>query len=255
MLGEYLKDLGLDQKERDVYLIVLEYGKLSPSKISTLTGITRTTVYDVLKRLMRFGFVKEDVTKKTVFYYPSSTKDLRRIFAKERRALVDKELLVGSLADEIEKTPHSKTYAIPKIRLAEHKENITNFLYDRTFTWIESSMEAKPTWWGFFDKTYFENIEYQKHLDWYWKQSGAQNTEARFLTNNSQIEQTLQKKHYKNRYIKLWKDTVNFRASQWIVGEYSIMLVTKQKPHYLIEMHDPVYTDTMREFFKGFWLE
>jgi hypothetical protein len=46
---------------------------------------------------------------------------------------------------------------------------------------------------------------------------------------------------------------MNFSSSIWVGGEYLIMVVTKNKPFYMFEIHDAALADNMREVFKNTW--
>lgn len=55
-LVKLLKDLGLNTYEAKAYLALLENGPLPPSKISSITGIPRPRIYDVLESLRKKHF-------------------------------------------------------------------------------------------------------------------------------------------------------------------------------------------------------
>jgi sugar-specific transcriptional regulator TrmB len=59
MYTEYLKQLGLDDKEIAVFLVVLERGKVLPATVATITNINRSTVYSVAKELARKGLITD----------------------------------------------------------------------------------------------------------------------------------------------------------------------------------------------------
>jgi len=74
-----LRELGLSLKESSVYLTILEYGKLPPARLASLTGIHRTTVYAVAKELVKKGYVVEDAFKGGIYYSPASPKELLKV--------------------------------------------------------------------------------------------------------------------------------------------------------------------------------
>jgi sugar-specific transcriptional regulator TrmB len=63
-----LKKLGLDEKEVQVYLILLRFGTISASKISKETNIDRTTCYRYLNSLINKGLVS-NVIQNNVKYF------------------------------------------------------------------------------------------------------------------------------------------------------------------------------------------
>lgn len=77
--------------------------------------------------------------------------------------------------------------------------------------------------------------------------------ELKLLSNKSPIEKKMKKKKYQQRHIKFWNDTKKITATTWITGDYLIMIITNQRPHYLVEIHDATLAHNMREMFKGFW--
>jgi len=60
-------------------------------------------------------------------------------------------------------------------------------------------------------------------------------------------------KQYARRKMKFWSDAKQFTASTWVCGDYVIMIVTNQQPHYLVEIYDATFAHNMREVFKGLW--
>ena len=63
-----LKKLGLDEKEIQVYLILLRFGTITASKISKETNIDRTTCYRYLNSLINKGLVS-NVIQNNVKYF------------------------------------------------------------------------------------------------------------------------------------------------------------------------------------------
>jgi hypothetical protein len=53
--------------------------------------------------------------------------------------------------------------------------------------------------------------------------------------------------------IKFWKKDFNFTATNGILGDYVILVMTKQRPHYIVEIHDAVYAENMRQVFRNLW--
>lgn len=253
MVQETLKELGLSEKEIIVFRVVLEYGKLSPARISALTDINRTTVYAVAKDLVQKGFFLEDSLKGAIYYTPTPPKDLVKVAKKERQALINKELLLEELAKEVKETPRSKTYAIPKVKFIEGEDKIEEFLYEANHLWMKNYPQG-TTWWGFQDHTFVEHKPYLEWIDWQWKHM-PKNIDLKLLSNDTQPEQSIPREKYPRRNIKFWKKSFNFTTSQWIVGDYSIMIQTREKPHYLVETYDAVYAQNMRELFKNLWDE
>lgn len=253
MLEDELRILGLSQNEVSVYTVILNEGKTTPARIAATTGINRTTVYAVAKALVAEGYIQEDDLRGVTYYYPTSPKDLVKVTRKERQALIEKELALQELAKSIATMPKSKKYAVPKIKFVEYEERVAAYLYEHTDKWYGALPENERTWYGFQDHTFVEHEPYRDWITWHWKHSP--DSQLYLLSNDARSEREVGTQPSENRHIKFWKKGFDFSDSQWIVGDYSVMLMTREKPHYLVELHDAVYADNMRKLFKNLWEE
>lgn len=61
------------------------------------------------------------------------------------------------------------------------------------------------------------------------------------------------KKKFPRREIRFWEASEDFTATTWILGNYVVMIVAQEHPHYLVEIHDAVLSRNLREVFKGIW--
>jgi predicted transcriptional regulator len=254
MLDLDLSSMGLTDNQVAIYRAILEFGKTTPARLSVQTGINRTTVYAVGKELLQKGFIQEDTLKGVTYYYPTSPKELAKITKRERQALVQKELAIAELAKAMQTLPQSKSYAVPRIKFIEHEDRVAEFLYSESHKWLGVLPPEKRVWYGFQDHTFVEHGPYRKWIEWYWKDFSEKDS-LYLLSNDSSIEKQMRVVEYERRRIKFWKKDFDFTESQWIVGDYSIMIMTRQRPHYLVEMHDAVYADNMRKLFKNLWEE
>src|SRR5258706_6156610 len=242
MLEKILKELGLGEKEQTIYKLILEYGKVAPALLSHLAKINRTTVYSVAKELKDKGLIIEDLGGKTLYYLPVRESGLEKIIEIEKEKTKSKENSIRELQQVLRNIPESKTYSVPKIRFIDEAD-LESYLYEAYPRWVESMMKNDATWWGFQDHTVIEKFE--KWIDWSWDHSPKE-IELKLLTNKSDIEKKMEAKKYSDRrQLKFFKDT-EFSASQLIAGDYILLLVTQQRPYYLVEIHDSVLAHNMR---------
>ena len=111
-------------------------------------------------------------------------------------------------------------------------------------------LTTNATWFGFQDHTFVEKFE--KWIDWSWDKA-TQPIKLKLLTNESDIEEKMKAKKYSDRrMLKFWNNN-EFTGTQWIIGSYIVLIVTKQHPYYLVEIHDSVMAHNMREVFKTIW--
>jgi sugar-specific transcriptional regulator TrmB len=249
MLEKTLNELGLGNKEITVYKLILEHGKIAPAQLSRLAKINRTTVYSVAKELKEKGLIIEDLGGKTLYYSPSRGSELDKVVKAEHEHLKQKESLIRELQELIKNSPESKTYSIPKIRFIDEAD-MKDYLYDAVPKWNNSIQTTDTTWWGFQDHTFVEKFE--DWILWYWK-NAPKEIDLKLFSNDKEVEKHMAEKELSRRKIRFWSGEGDFTATQWVVGSYIIMIVTAQKPYYLVEIHDSVLAHNMRTLFKQMW--
>lgn len=250
MIEKILKQLGFGDKEIRVYLTILEQGKTTPTNIATLTGIKRTTVYSIAKELLDKGVIIEDLAGSHGFLIALPPEDLRNIAKKEERELQDKKVLIDQAITELQTFTKNTKYSIPKITFI-YEEDLENFLYKQTPEWNRSIMANDGSWWGFQDPSFPE--QYSKWIDWFWNESAPKNLMLKLLSNKTQTEAQMAK-IYDRRLIKFWKgEGESFTGSTLVAGDYILLIITSQKPHYLVQIHDTKMAHNMRELFKSIW--
>lgn len=252
-MQDKFKALGLNSTESDIYISLVKNGKLTPSKISRITNINRTTVYASVYNLVKAGLVTEDFTSKTKYFIAKEPSSLLDILSDEESALRKKSEVVVSLIKELNSLPKSKNYSIPKIEIIEGDE-IEKFLYRQTEVWEKSMSELKQkTWWGFQDHKLVGTDYFKKWILWYWNRA-PKDFDLKMFTNESEVESELKQKNITQRALRFWSgDTLT--STQWVLGEYIVSIVVNEDLTYLIQMRDAVISDNMRKMFKNMWGE
>lgn len=88
MLEKYLQELGLSEKEAQIYLALLQVDNESIQDLAKRTGINRTTVYPVLETLEKKGLVSEvQVGKKT--NYEAAAPERLETFVERQRVVLE----------------------------------------------------------------------------------------------------------------------------------------------------------------------
>ena len=247
---DLFKKLDFSDKEIELYLTILKNGKISPNDLSKITKINRTTVYSVIGELIKKGVISQDFSQARTYINALPPEELLNIIKKEEKELEKKKGATIELIKEIKNSISNTPYSVPKIRFIGEDE-LENYLYKQAPKWNESLTHGDSLWIGFQDHSFAEH--YQAWIDWYWKSSAPESIKLQLFTNESSIEKQLQKQGYTNRLMKFYKKNHDLTASTWIVGDYLIMLITNQRPHYAIEILNPVLAKNQREIFKTLW--
>ncbi len=86
-IKQNLAQLGLEEKEVTVYLTSLELGPASVQKITDKSGIKRSTVYEMMKKLKEKGLLSETVNEKRRLIIASNPEKLKQNIDSQRELL------------------------------------------------------------------------------------------------------------------------------------------------------------------------
>lgn len=117
-----LRELGLSKKEAEVYLVLLKLGKEGATRISSVSGVNRVTVYGLLNSLKQKGFVTSlQVDNKNLFVPLEPKKIMDLIRRKE-----DKFVEVLQDLEKLERSHDSES----SIEIYQGSKGITEVLQD-----------------------------------------------------------------------------------------------------------------------------
>ncbi len=250
MLQTILSELGFTKKETLIYLTVLQQGKVSLTDIAVITGVNRTTVYAVAKELLKKGVIREEIGKKT-YLIACPPEDLHNFIEHDRTALNRKEHLVQSAITELLPFAKNMRYDVPRLSFID-EDQLEQHLRKESERWTQSVRETGGMWVGFQDHSFAE--EYEDWIDWYWTRKFTKDTELQLFTNDSDIEGKMKKKQFTRRRMKHWESQNEITSTLWVAGEFVIMIVTRTRPHYLVEIHDKLLSRNLHEVFQKLWL-
>ncbi len=253
MLEQVLKDLGFGTKEIAIYLCILEHGKLSAAAVARITKVNRTTVYSVAKELVAKGVIAEDIGGVNRYYTALPVEDLRELYIKEEQALKEKKSAIEAAIAELAAVPKGKHYSVPKIRFIDER-HLDDFLHKQLSVWIQSAKGKDQNWWGFQDTSFIDS-----HAEWFKYHWEIFPTDygTRLFTNKKTSEEKFAA-HVSDsdrRQVKYWKKSEDFTATHAVLGDYVLFCVTNAHPYYLVEIHDAVMAENLRQMFKGMWEE
>jgi len=103
MLTSTLKQIGLSEKEARVYLACLELGETAIKDIARVSGIKRTTIYDIIGDMVEAGFIRVTARGKKKRFVAIEPEDLS-ILIKKREALLAQILPELNLINNVAKT-------------------------------------------------------------------------------------------------------------------------------------------------------
>lgn len=158
MLINELEKIGLNEKETKVYLALLELGEGSIQKLSTKSGVKRTTVYDILASLKEKGLINEITKNHKIVFSAEDPRKLETALEEKRETLkrILPELL--SITNLLEKKPKIKFYeGIDGIK--EVYKDTLNYPDQELLAWV--SEEAVVS----FDEKFLNDYYLSKRLE------------------------------------------------------------------------------------------
>ncbi len=121
--NELLENLGLDERESEIYLTLLELGPQLPQYIARNTGIKRTTLYEIFPEMVKRGLIVEVSQGKRRFFQAVSPDKLFREYEKRYKEIKQ------NIADLI--SIYRMQGLRPKIEVYEGFDGMKKF-YNRT---------------------------------------------------------------------------------------------------------------------------
>lgn len=96
-----LKKLGLSSSEVKVYEVLCDLGRARAGKITQMTGLHRTNVYDVLKRLKSKALVRSIKYNNLTYYRITDPKNLGKLIEKQKKDIEETEKNIRDLIQSI----------------------------------------------------------------------------------------------------------------------------------------------------------
>lgn len=249
MLKDTLLKIGFSEKEADIYIAVLEHGRLSYTDLSKKSGLNRTTTYSAAQELIARGVLHEDFTSPVKALVAAPPEALSTIIATEEDHLQKKKILIQEAIENIRSTPTASGYIAPAITFIP-QARIAQYLKQRTPEWNASILAHDGIWWGFQDVTFVKH--YGDWIKWYWDTSPKEII-LKVFSNDEAIEQEMQSKTPSRRMIRFWKGEHAFTGTLWINGDYVGMVNTRETPFTLVEMRDRTLAQNLRTVFAEMW--
>lgn len=121
-LNAILNQFGLENKEDEVYLALLELGTSGVNEIAIKAGIKRTSAYDVLASLKKKGLLGQTQKGKKRLFYAEEPEKLAKLLEEKKEKLEEIMPILKSL--------YNTAGGKPKIRFYEGKEGLKEVYKD-----------------------------------------------------------------------------------------------------------------------------
>ena len=123
MLEKFLKEIGLSEKEAEVYISLLQGDNFSVIEIAKITKIKRSTIYPLIKSLSKKGLVSETTTNKKTNYQAESPERLETYVEEQKLILEENSKKLKDIIPQF-KSIQRQTGERPVVKYFEGKEGI-----------------------------------------------------------------------------------------------------------------------------------
>lgn len=260
--GQLRKDLALlslSDYELRVFAAACELGSGSAALLAKRAKIPRPSVYPVLNSLVDKGLVSIEERKGANTFIPASPETL--VVLAEEELEEAKESLAASkrVAEVLRSSRGRDALTSAKILIFEGKRAITQYLHEIDGELRRSLLERNKPWMGFQDAAFLRH-----YGDWvveYWRKFKRAKDWQRDKLKLFSAEDPSTKRVAKEtepfagerRQLKPLPTQFPFSSTLWIVGEYVVLLKTREEPHYALHIRDEVLADNLGAVFDFVW--
>jgi len=238
------EEIGLNHSEIKIYKRLLEYGELSPPRLSELTGLTRQNAYAALRTLSNKELIDEDRRKKKLTYRPVHPGKLNE--------LVDRKI------DESREVHRSLQSFLPELEgmyfLSGNKPGITYFEGLNGVKRIyEDILKDKPNQVQVFRSVY-DKERLDKYLTWYIKRQLAAGIETRIISPKLVTDDLIEKDKKLNRARKYVPESLFRINTQIMIYNNNIAFITLEKKLMGFVISSKDVAQTLRTIFETLWV-
>lgn len=237
MIRSQLKTLGFTEKEIQVYLSLLRVGPSFASTIARISGVKRTSVYDILNNLLERNLIQSIDNKKNILFYVD---DIKKILYEEKQKLKVAEEVISLLEkSKIADSPSDVRYYKGVEKYREFYEEILRVKPKEVMTWINL-------------ESFYKATNGDREESWT-KERVEKKIFARMILQDTPMAHALRKSDKKNyRETRLFPADKPF-ASSCVFYDNRICFFDTSDEIRVIEIKNPVIYQMQKQIFELNW--
>lgn len=233
---EALMEAGLGEKEAKVYLSLLSIGSATVSDIAKRADIIRTTVYDVLDRLINRGIVSQVIREGVKYFEAADPDEILKILDEKRSKFKEALPELQSLQRSTVEKPVIETY--------ERKEGLKNIL--------EDMLKEGEDICGFSSMKLLELLEY--YFPSFIERRAEKGIKSRVIMEKSEETQDLKEKGEEElREVRFIEEAEEFRLGHYIYGDKIAILLAEEREPVGILIEDENFAKEEKLIFERMW--
>jgi len=246
-INQILDLFNLRSLEKEVFRICLESGMIGATSLAQKTGISRTSVYDVLKSLMKNGLVVESQKNGVKFFVVQKPEKIELLIEEKQ-----KEVLIAKTALETFKNEYyanGKSFK-PRLQMFEGQEELRQMMKDML---LYRDITAYVLWpvekiikllgHDFYQEFHKKRAERNIQIKVIWPNSQvAVRTKYDFLKNDKELK----------REIRLAPKNIDFSLGYAIYAN-TVRFISSQKENYGFLIESQEMAEMMKKQFEIIW--
>jgi sugar-specific transcriptional regulator TrmB len=251
---QQLRDFGFSDKESKLYLLLAECGKATATSLSRRSKLSRSSVYFVLDSLRKRGLVSAETKNGTTYFAPCDPQVLKEELKCSQQEIAKKILSAEKLAQQLLPFFRAKQFHVPKLHFIEGRQAVLKTLSNREDLWHESMLKTDSTWWGFEDGAMFTHYKsWFEHIWSKFKTLREERLNVRVFS-NAPVAAYLEGR-FPRTLLRPLPTGYNFSTTLWLMGDFIILISSREKPHYMYQLEDPALAENLRVIFRLLWKE
>jgi len=252
-MEEYALDsLGLFPKENVVYRAILELGMGTAGSLIKRTGLSRSTVYTVLSKLVNLGLVSMDAQETTTYFIVQDPRRIADYYDQQKKQLNQKKEAALEVAEKLLPLYKQRGTVIPKIKFYYGQRGILKMIEENVEPWHESiyRQQGEHIWWAYRK----QNIG-SSWLPFLLKQSEkyrkGKDLQVLVLAKEKGSDDQGGSKYAKARYLP--KGCEVEKGNLWVMGDFVVMFYEEGSSPFALMVHDEALAHMQRSMLKLLW--
>src|SRR3989338_159454 len=225
---------GLSNKEIDIYLASLKAGECTANKLSELTSIRRSTVYEVIETLKKKGLITSFKKEKKSYFIASKPPTLINL-------LKEKERIIKEILPELESLSKSSTEK-PEIKLIEGLSSIK--------AEVKKMLDSKEIY--IYGAGIKGDITYSTFTSNFAKKRVANKVKMKAIIGESVPEHMLEKDVAKLTEIRKLSTLNDYQIAYFIYSD-NLLILSTEEPLFAVSIKNPLIIKTKKDIFNLLW--
>jgi HTH-type transcriptional regulator, sugar sensing transcriptional regulator len=239
-----LKEIGLNEAEIKIYVVLIKFGELSVREISEKSGLYRPYVYDNLTKLTEKGLVTTILkTKKSFYKAVNPLRILESIDEKKRKLTI----LVKELEEQYKEK--KSDYEVDTLEGEEGLKTFYNLLYQEL---KKFKIKELLVFGGTGEAVKFLRFYFPNFLKRAFLENTRKKIKIKMIYNSNAKKSEIAKNYGKLINFKFTKKEEDLDSTTILYGDKVAIMVLKERP-FIILISNKHIAETNKKIFERLW--